>query len=557
MPPEPTAVRTTSSPGDETQIAEFVSPRAADWRFLLPRSGTEPFRRLTLVGASAGIVAATRSLGIAKNVREELPNGDSEPSDALVVFRGTPVDASRLVAALADNGTAFIEIDRRTSAGVLWPPRRLTRALEAGGLRIAGSYAVIAEGDGPRIYVPLLARHAFRWYADLRARTPGRSAAVFMRLVRTAIGLDGHQLGGIVPRFALVAVRGSANALPSVLDSRVVASTIDADARYPILLMGGGDRVVALPFTTNGGEPVAVIKAPRSSRFHSRSENDQATLVTLQHALSAGLRAAIPRPLGIDHPAPGELLTVESLVDGESLHRICGTRGATQAIRTARLGDAADWLAKFHAETVRGRLEWPEFRRSLLQEPFDDYMRTFGSTPDDDQLFARALAYGDHLDGVAVPIVLQHRDFNLWNLLWSERGLGVVDWEGARDGPALTDLLHLVINWHDAVHGAEKESDKPRLFQRLFMNPDRPHDAYAVAAHQVIAAYLARLRMDRRVVPLLLLNMWVELALRRAHQRRDLGDPRATDRRGNRAFPFVAWMAQEFDLLVAAWSAAM
>src|SRR5687767_7230168 len=99
MPSVPTVV-STSDTGDDTATAEFVSHRSTDWRYLLRRSTTGPFRRLTLVGASASVAAATRSLGIAKDVREELPKGDSEPSDAVVVFGGTPVDAPRLVAAL-------------------------------------------------------------------------------------------------------------------------------------------------------------------------------------------------------------------------------------------------------------------------------------------------------------------------------------------------------------------------------------------------------------------------------------------------------------------------
>jgi aminoglycoside phosphotransferase (APT) family kinase protein len=105
---------------------------------------------------------------------------------------------------------------------------------------------------------------------------------------------------------------------------------------------------------------------------------------------------------------------------------------------------------------------------------------------------------------VKFPIVWQHRDFTPWNVLRNSGGhLSVLDWEGARPGPALFDLLHFVSHWDEMEADAVTPEERLRAFVRG-----------APASRREIARYCERLGIDPRFVPLLMVYTRVEIALR-------------------------------------------
>jgi aminoglycoside phosphotransferase (APT) family kinase protein len=149
-----------------------------------------------------------------------------------------------------------------------------------------------------------------------------------------------------------------------------------------------------------------------------------------------------------------------------------------------------------------------------------------------------------------LPIVLQHRDFTVWNISRFGRELAVLDWEGCRPGPALCDLLHFVTHWYETVRHAHDEAARQRCFRRLLFEPD--HGApFCEAVHHVIARYMERLDMGRRFLPLLVVYTWVELALRRSDQQRLQEETYPDPREGNRNFGFMAILAEHAEQLFA------
>ena len=45
----------------------------------------------------------------------------------------------------------------------------------------------------------------------------------------------------------------------------------------------------------------------------------------------------------------------------------------------------------------------------------------------------------------------------------------MLDWEGARIGPPLSDMLHLATTWHMMVHGATSARDELASIRALFL----------------------------------------------------------------------------------------
>jgi aminoglycoside phosphotransferase (APT) family kinase protein len=308
------------------------------------------------------------------------------------------------------------------------------------------------------------------------------------------------------------------------------------------MLTHGGDRVVILPFAGDGARPAAVLKVPRLPGFNGRTENEHETLRTLRSRLDPLLRDSVPRPLGtLRH---GEITVgIESYAPGELLFRSMERWGTSRQQRLDDLTLAGAWLAEFHFQSQVSRTPWGEAEVSQWVEgPFDAYRRAFGSTEQERRLFADAREYAGSLDGTPLPIVLQHRDFTVWNIARSGRALAVFDWEGCRPGPALCDLLHFVTHWYEAVHHAHHEAARQHSFRRLFFEPDR-RETFSEAAHRAVAQYMQRLDIGRRLLPLLLVYTWVELALRRFDQQRLQEETASAPREGNRYLGIVAILA--------------
>jgi aminoglycoside phosphotransferase (APT) family kinase protein len=141
-----------------------------------------------------------------------------------------------------------------------------------------------------------------------------------------------------------------------------------------------------------------------------------------------------------------------------------------------------------------------------------------------------------------LPIVWRHRDFTPWNLFRAGNEIHVVDWEGLRPGPALCDLLHFVMHWHEQ---ARRVSGRAALHD-LFVAP-RPGPA-AAAAREEIANYCRQLEIDLRFVPLLLLHTRLEIVARRTE--RPAGAPGKWD---TADAAYVTFLAEEGEALFEAW----
>jgi hypothetical protein len=526
-----------------------VPLRLLDWRFLLPRPSDGQFQYLVLLGGSVGLAERILEVGFAREVCLSISTGRS--ADALIALRDAHVNLPEIAGCLAPGGVLYYETERR-ARGLLGPSRkRLYRAIREAGLAPAGMYAIAPSLNAARLYLPLDGPEAVSWYLATLVDTGTAWQQLFKVVSSAASRFVGPGFAPLAAHCAMIAVAGeSGTSIPAVLDNPALPPELQVAGLRSILLTYGGDRVVILPFPRNSSQPAAVLKVPRLPAFNGRTENEHATLRDLLSRLDPQTRRSVPQPLGsVRH---GQVtLSIESYASGELLSRSLEKWGVSRHERLIDLELATTWLGNFHRQAELSRPVWGASELAeWIAGPFAAFEDTFGVTPAETELLTTAHHYATELIDTPFPIVAQHRDFTIWNVIRRGRNLTVLDWEGSRPGPALCDLLHFVTHWFEAVDRAHDEPARQRRFRALFFG--RPfRDPYHAAAHRAIGNYLERLKMSRRFFPLLLVYTWLELALRRADQQQLQDEAGRDPRAGNRYLPFFSILAEHRESLFA------
>jgi hypothetical protein len=274
--------------------------------------------------------------------------------------------------------------------------------------------------------------------------------------------------------------------------------------------------VVVLAFPAGGTSPSAVLKVPRVAAFNGRTEDEQALLVHLRGRLGRTERNALPQPRGL-YRGNGVALALEGYVEGRPLSQRIGSWGAARRGQVRDLWEAADWLAGFHQRTEVRRVEWDDRATAeWIGGPLADLRAVSG---DLSKLLAAVHRRAGELEGAALPIACQHRDFTTRNLLRGDNGLRVIDWKEARFGPALCDLLHFATHWSELALRAFDDWTRLHVFREVWIA--RRGGEPGEAVRRAVAGYCEALRIDRHFVPLLLVATWAELALRRGPESRE------------------------------------
>jgi len=304
-------------------------------------------------------------------------------------------------------------------------------------------------------------------------------------------------------RLALTAVVGPEDG-GTILDHPALPSPLRG--MRPLLLAHGPDRVVLLPFSPGGSSPEATLKIPRLPAANGKMELEQEILRHFRGRLATPDRSVLPEPRGI-HRVGGLSLALEGFAGGRPLAQRDGSWGEPLRRKIEDLREAAAWLARFHQRTEVRRAEWDAREaEEWILAPLEE----IGALPA--RLLAAVRERSATLTGAVLPIVCQHRDFTPWNVLRGESGLRVIDWEGARPGPALCDLLHFSTHWSELALRAFDDRARLRAFERVWIARSGGEPGEAV--RREVTSYCAALRLDRLFVPLLLAAVWAELAAR-------------------------------------------
>jgi Ser/Thr protein kinase RdoA (MazF antagonist) len=307
-------------------------------------------------------------------------------------------------------------------------------------------------------------------------------------------------------------------------------------------------RVILLPFPPDAEEPAVVLKLSRRHDFNVHSEREQAALTELRSILDESMKQSIPKPIAM--LSRGKLVVgVESYNPGRSLSSTSGRWQGSTKRKTSDLLLASRWLGDFHSQAQVSREPWgPDHIASFVEMPLATYTQTFGPTPNEQRLFKAVRHRASAMLGKPFPIVWQHHDFGEWNIYRVRDQIRVIDWERAKTGPALCDLLWFVAHWHIIAQNIRGDQGQLNAFRELFLDPT-PLKLSVKAVRQAISEYLSRLEIDSRFFPTFLVVTWAEHALDHFERQQATGAGKENLRGANRYISYVTTLAQHRERL--------
>jgi hypothetical protein len=309
-----------------------------------------------------------------------------------------------------------------------------------------------------------------------------------------------------------------------------------------------------LPFGRGANIPLGVLKVARQRERNALTEEEQITLAKIRNTLDPQMRRTIPEPMGTVRL--GELSAgLESCAAGRLLSTSTSSWRAPLKRKIDDLQLAVEWLTEFHRQVQFGR-EWTTSElRDWVEKPFEEYARVFGLEPAETRLFRAVRQYAERLIGSVLPQILVHWNFSMSHIFRSGRLVTVVDWEGVVPGPALLDLLFFIVRWTYAVRKLHDDDAEVRGFLDLFCDTKQSDTIFA-AVHQAISQYIARLGIDRRFLPLILVVMCVVRALGRFNRRERDNESHENARAGNLYVRYISVLSVNADQLLSTDTAA-
>jgi hypothetical protein len=406
-------------------------------------------------------------------------------------------------------GTVFAELGGAHPAGAE-RARRLATRLDAGAPLVltpaAGEARTAAPSDDPRT-VAFLARGA--------APATARARAELKRLVRQA--RDG---GSIRParsggrRFAALAAAGDRDDRarrppPAYLRDLARAAGIDLDG-FRAGLAAPSDyasrKALVFLFSGDAAEPRYVVKLTREPALNHRLENEWRGLVALRDA-GIGDEATVPRPAFSGHPA-GLAVVAQTAIAGVPLREVT-TGGADCALARRAVG----WLEDLGTATADTEVATAADAGGALRRLHERFAEIYRLPPAQSELLAA------QVEAVAssrspFPVVLQHGDPGVWNLLVTADGRpAFLDWEATETrGMPLWDLLYFLRSFSVLVGRRQGMRDALGAFAAQYLDGG-PLGAVMAGT---VERTCGRTGLEPELALPLLLTCWMHRALKEA-----------------------------------------
>ena len=497
--------------------------RHSDWRFLLRGFSAQ----LAVCFGDDRLAAQTACFSTRLLTREaasvgrtcDLAVADSAGDDTLRAMWG----------ALADGGTCYLEVRRRTTE----PLSAFRKRLRTIGYRDVRFFLPrrASPSAAPRAWIPL-----DRLAASL-VITPEMSSSGFgRRMARTArrtLRFVAAQLGAaqtlvvVAHRPALhggvrddvtsggdVAAADAGEHTPAIL--AIVREhwqqvSPDSEPKHLTLLLNapGGlhaNKLVAVVLDSASSSPRLVVKLPRSEAAVAALAREAEALARL-HERRPGLQT-VPRLL-FTHRYEGGLALAQSYIRGVPLsHRLSARRHAPLARKMS------DWAAGLVESDVSTAAQ-----TRIVASVTEEFERQFGRIVD-------AGMFRDACDELTalrpLPRTFEQRDFSPWNILVLESGeLAVLDWESAEpDGLPVMDLWYGMTYVAFYRSGAMGSGRYVEAYKAL-MDPSTPNGAIT---SDTVSRYLAATRVPAAAVRPLRLLTWMLHSRSEYRQMRQLAD---------------------------------
>ena len=515
---------------------------AADWRFLLPSLECRsvlavgiPSKSLMsgLAAMGARVRAVVDSDSQSEKIWEIARQSDLRDFDVKVVpdFHDIPAECRSIDLALLADGRSLRDGARvRTLLGELarvlkpegsayfetsgiwnaWRNRRWMRSFAEFGFGPPRVFWIASRNGGARTALAHRDTQTARYFFDhvihvrsLVNRILCGGAAFFSRL---------GMLPYVVSRRGVTVRRANGHLLPNNPPDYLVTLARQADInlenhRWGFFARGKYDsnKVTFYLFGDSARVPEIVVMMARSPKFNSRLENAHRILSFLEQKTYVG-RDTFPKPLFFGYHNDLAVFGQQA-VDGDPFR--ARTRGR---IDCPYFGAALDWVGDLGAASAR-RLEsdFPTVRNALC-DLFERFNRLYRLSGEEGRFLERQI---DTLarSRTPLPVVLQHGDPGIWNVLVRDGGVTVLDWEaGERAGMPLWDLFYLARSYgswmfrlrgnHDSLESAKHNFFRLSPFNRFL--------------EEVVSLYCERVGLGRELARPLYYVCWMHRALKEA-----------------------------------------
>ena len=461
---------------------------SADWRVLLPAPPEGTFSSLLLLGGNRELAALLVAVGVARRVFLEIPS-DSRIDAVVRVAGAGAASPDDVLPCMLPDSAIYWELDQDSRLWLQPRLRRIRERLQRAGFDSWALYEGSPNFHDAEAYRPVDAGNAEHWYRNQRERRPGLSAPWAPRRPPS--------------RYAFIVARGNSweRSSSAGILQRLPSGVLPSASRVLVVRRRGrrdrNRRLIVFAFSSSEPEPVGILKISRTAEDRSRIEAEQRALVAIRANIEPGMQASLPMPLGC-FEAGTSLVGVETCLGGRQR-----ARGLSERRRQLEL--AASWIADFHRQTEVSRDAWgPGEVEKWIARPIAEYRKKFGAGDREHRLFEALLGRGRALLGQSLPLVWRHGDFNESNIFFAAQSLRVVDWEAARIGLPLFDLLYFATNWIFRTERLTDPADRLRRFKRVLVERGDAGDETSRFVWKALDGYLAKLAIDRRFVALLI-----------------------------------------------------
>lgn len=522
------SVDAAPAPADVYVPPAAVVQRLA-FRALLPVE--RPSRRLVLLGASSDVVRAVRASDPSTEVDDHL--GSPGTADIVVVLSDSDAtvdraDAADVVRELSSDGVVWWETDRRRRGQRVQTPNRVTKALLQHGLAVEATYGIRPEPARPEWYVPLGHPGTLSWFLDnlyVPRTTRQMATEAMLRLVSR---LGPRVVSVSVPFHAVVARR---------LDSRERSS---AQMAPRALVAHGGERAILFGFGDGLAAPDVVAKVAAGAAARPS--------LVAEHEATSEVRRHVGAPLDDTIPASSIVTDhhgaslVQSVMGGRSSARVLGSRLVSFDAKVAHLHAVVRWIGDLHSHPIDADHRWDRCDVQAIAATLCSFENVFTVSKRERLLFDHTLTAAVDLVGRRVPMVWEHGDLTPWNVVMDGDTVRIVDWELARVGWPLADVLRFTDQWHAAVcraHAVDQRAEARHAIVRPVVS-NRPATAVVRAA---IDGYTRRLGLPPELEDVLHVACLAELALRQDDKARRRGREDSGNRSTNPPATTIAHLA--------------
>ena len=523
--------------GDNARPKSIASDLA--WSLLLPAPTSGSFQHLVLLGGSPTLARQIVQRGIAHQVSCELPTVRN--ADAVVRLHQAETDLRSAASCLIPGGVLYGEFRSAFGASAVIPSN-IRRTLTRAGLMRTAVYWCKPDFGCTEAYVRLDTPNLVWWYCANLFRASSAKQALLRSALKVLARFGANACSSVLGTFAVTAIRGPGfEARPSVFSSAALPEELCSTDVRLLVLTSRNERAILLPFSATSEKPIAVLKVSNAPHHNVNIESEQRVLAAVRALVDKSIRATIPQPYGRTEWG-GLTVGIEQAMAGRLLLAARASRKASVRRSIDDLQRVATWLTDFHRQTETDRLPWgaTQYYRSLNSK-MAEYHQAFGTSDDERELFFGVQNRSAQLQNLLIPLVWSQGDFHPGNIYLSADAVSVIDWASGGQSLPLLDLLKFIEQWNTHVRRHWSEPVRLRSFVDLFVHP-KSADELVRASHQEISNYTEALGIDRGFIPILLVQLWTDLALQ--HRRTGArGGPAAHSRYARTAAAHVRAMA--------------